>query len=45
MTNTMNRGRKVKNVDNEIVGQRNLTKNIDLEMEAEDAKFEDRYEC
>lgn len=45
MTNTMNRGRKVKNVDNEIVGQRNITKNIDLEIEAEDAKFEDRYEC
>jgi hypothetical protein len=42
ITNTMNRG---KNVEAEVVGQRNITKNIDLEMEAEDAKFEDTYQC
>ena len=42
MTNTMNRG---KNVEAEVVGQRNMTKNIDLEIQAEDAKFEDTFEC
>lgn len=42
ISNTMNRG---KNVEQEIVGQRNMTKNIDLEIQAEDAKFEDTYEC
>jgi hypothetical protein len=36
---------RAKNVEAEIVGQKNITKNIDLEIDAEDAKFEDLYEC
>jgi hypothetical protein len=42
ITKTMNR---VKNVEAEVVGQKNITKNIDLEIDAEDAKFEDVFEC
>lgn len=42
MTKTMNRA---KNVEAEVVGQKNITKNIDLEIDAEDAKYEDLYEC
>lgn len=33
------------NIEEEIVGQRDVTKNINLELEAEDAEFEQLYEC
>lgn len=36
---------RAKNVEAEVVGQKNITKNIDLEIDAEDAKYEDVYEC
>lgn len=33
------------NIEEEIVGQKDVTKNINLELEAEDAEFEKLYEC
>lgn len=39
---TMNRE---KNVENEIVGQKHIAKNMELELQAEDAEFEKLYEC
>lgn len=42
ISKTMSRAKKV---EAEVVGQKNITKNIDLEIDAEDAKFEDVYEC
>lgn len=44
MANTMNRGKNIGN-ENEVVGQKNITKNMNFELEAEDAEFEKLYEC
>lgn len=41
---TMNRGKNIGN-DNEVVGQKNVAMNMNLELEAEDAEFEKLYEC
>lgn len=44
MKNTMNRGKNIGN-EEEVVGQRDVAKNMNLELEAEDAEFEKLYEC
>lgn len=44
MESTMARGKKIGN-ENEVVGQKNIAKNMELELEAEDAEFERLYEC
>lgn len=42
---TMKRGKKVANTEEEVVGQKNIAKNMQMELEAEDAEFEKLYEC
>ena len=43
MAKTMNRGKL--NNDDVIVGQRDVAKNMQIELEAEDAEFEQLHEC
>lgn len=44
MEKTMNRGKRIE-AEEQVVGQRNIAKNMEMELEAEDAEFEKLFEC